>query len=67
MYTVRTYIHISVLLCSCRNTWISTNINAFEVLFCAVHQANSVMQSTQGVIGTTSRYEGPTLGKVYLA
>ena len=42
-------------------------MNPFEVLFRAVHQVNSGLQGTQGVIGTTSRYKESTVGKVYVA
>ena len=47
-------------------TWISQNMNPFEVLFRAVDQANSGLQDALGVLGTTSRYKEPTVGKVYV-
>ena len=42
-------------------------MNPFEVLFRTVHQVSLGLQGTLGVIGTTSRYREPTVGKVYVA
>ena len=42
-------------------------MNPFEVLFRAVHQVNSELQGTLGVLSTSSRYKEPTVGKVYVA
>ena len=42
-------------------------MNPIEVLFHAVHQVNSRLQGTLGVLSTASRYREPTVGKVYVA
>ena len=42
-------------------------MDPFEVLFRTVHQVNSGLQGTLGVLCTTSRYKEPTVGKAYVA
>ena len=61
--------YIGVLLCIYlhKNLHISTNIAPFHVVFRAVDQANLGLQGKLVVQRTTSRYEEPTVGKVYVA